>query len=128
MANIRFPNIFDAANTKVNTVSGDAAIRQSLKCVLLTNIGELMGDPDFGSELKSCLFEIQSPLVQTLMKSCITETANKYVPELHISSVEINVTSDSTQLYILIYYTNVTTGYADILELNVLSNGELVTH
>lgn len=127
MANIRFPKIFDAANNKVNTVDGDDLIRQSLKCSLLTSIGELFGDPMFGSDLKSCLFEIQSPLIQTMIKSIIAEAANKYIPQVTLSSVEIDVSTESNNSNIRIYYTNVTTGSADILELNVTSDGGLIT-
>lgn len=126
MPNIRFPNMFDEGSGKVALVSNDTLNRQSLKSILLTSVNELMGDPSFGSNLKSCLFEIQSPLFRTLLQESISEAANKWVSRIEINSIQINVSEDSAENdQIVINYYSKDTGQPNIVELEVLSDGSL---
>lgn len=128
MPNIRFPNIFDEGSGKVALSYDDELNRQSLKSVLLTNIGELMGDPSFGSNLKSCLFELQSDLFKTLLQDSISQAANKWVSGISINSIQIAVSEDTSENdKITIYYQSKTTSEPNLVQLEVLSDGSLTT-
>ena len=76
---ISFPNIFNVGAGKVGIVDGDTASRQAMKCVCLSNVGELLGDPMFGSDIKSLIFELKNQLFVTLAKQKLSEAINKYV-------------------------------------------------
>lgn len=120
--------MFEGSSGKVALISNDALDRQSLKSVLLTNIGELMGDPSYGSDLKSCLFEIESPLFQKLLQESISQTANKWVNGVTISSVKIDISEDATECNkIVVYYYSKSTGENNIISLEVNNNGKLST-
>ena len=126
---IAFPNMFDNAGGRVATVSGDAANRQALKCVLLTSLGELLGDPLFGCDLKSLLFEITSDFFQTLLQDSIVTAANKFVKDITVTSAHVNVsdTYDEDKIIIVVNYYTKSTGCADMLQLVVQSDGSLTT-
>lgn len=128
MPNIRFPNMFDGSSGKVALTYDDELNRQSLKAVLLSNIGELMGDPSYGSDLKSCLFEIQSPMFKTLLQQNIAEAANKWIRGIRINSIEISVSDEIRENdKIVIYYYSKSSGENGIISLAVTNDGKLTT-
>ena len=125
---ISFPNMFDASSGKVVTVSKEVSYRQSLKSALLTSLGELLGDPIFGCDLKSVMFEIKSTLVQQLIKETVATTARKFVPQLTILSTDININEDHVSYApIVINYYTIDTGETNFIELIVQSDGSLTT-
>jgi phage baseplate assembly protein W len=120
--------MFDISSGKVISVSGDISHRQSLKNILHTNILELLGDPAYGADLKSSLFELQSGLTQRLIQNAISEAAAKYVPQVRISAVAINTSYNaSDSISIVVNYYTIDTGETNFLELVVLSDGSLTT-
>ena len=126
---ISFPDMFDVSAGKCKIVTGDTANRQQLKSVLLTNLGELLGDPLFGSNLKSCLFEIKSPLFQRMLQESIAKAANTFVPGIRISSTEINTEeSNTTVTTITVNYYTLASGETGIISLAVNSDGSLTTY
>lgn len=125
---ISFPNMFESSAGKVSVVSGDLSHKQSLKSLFLTTIGELFGDPQFGCELKSVVFELKSALMQQMLKEALVSAASRYVPQVVIKGIEINITetSDTTVPIVVNYYT-INTGENNFIELTVLSDGSITT-
>ena len=102
---IKFPNMFSAAAGRIMTISGADSSKQNLKCSLLTSLGELFGDPDFGSDLKSVIFEDDSPITQVETEEIIRETASKYAPNMDITDIQITRPENTLVNYnIIIYY------------------------
>lgn len=125
---ISFPNMFDISSGKVSVVSGEMSYRQSFKSALLTNVGELLGDPSFGSNMKELLFELKSTFLQHLIKESIAETAAKYVPEISVEDTIFSIDDQTgTQVQIVINYYTINTGETNFIELTVLPNGTLTT-
>ena len=128
-SSISFPDMFNYASGKVKLVEGDLMHRQSLKSILLTNIGELLGDPLFGSDIKSTLFDLNNSIFKLRLQQKISEAATQYVKHISINSdgVNIEIGENNEKAIITINYYDKTSGQPDILQLVVLSNGTLTT-
>ena len=130
MANmISFPNIFNKSSGKTMLVSNNTEIKQAIKCVLLTNIGELLGDPMFGSNIKSSLFEIKNDIFTTILKQRIVDAITKHVKSAKVNGNEIEIISypNNSKVKVVINYYNVIAGETDFIELVALENGEFTT-
>lgn len=126
---IAFPKMFNVSSGRTNIVYNDTMCRQCMKSVCLSNVGELLGDPLFGSELKSLIFEINNPLLTELAKQKLAEAITKYVRNVTVNSSDISFSVDSTKTKIsmTIFYRSKMTGQSDMLEIKVLSDGSVTT-
>jgi len=94
--NIRFP-FFDSPKgyfldmTKTNK----DAIKADLMHLLLTNKGERLYLPDFGTNLRQYLFEPNASNVSRDIKEEIQETIDKYIPNLKIDTLEVKQSQKS---------------------------------
>ena len=94
--NIRFP-FFDSPKgyfldmTKTNK----DAIKADLMHLLLTNKGERLYLPDFGTNLRQYLFEPNASNVSRDIKEEIQTTIDKYIPNLKIDTLEVKQSQKS---------------------------------
>lgn len=63
------------------------AIKADLMHLILTNKGERLYLPDFGTNLRKFIFEPNDSLTQADIKEEIKETVKKYIPNLVINEV-----------------------------------------
>lgn len=77
------------------TVTDAKAIKADLVHLLLTNKGERLYLPDFGTNLRKYLFAQNDAITETDIKSEIVSAVKKYIPNLHINNVEITASSRS---------------------------------
>jgi hypothetical protein len=66
-------------------------IKSNIKSLLLTQKGERVMQPNFGSDLRKCLFE---PITQTLdsfIEDNITEAINTWMPYVTVESIVYDV-------------------------------------
>lgn len=124
---IAFPKMFSNSGGRVLTKDGDEANRQALKCLLLTTIGELLGDPLYGCNLKSFIFEIESDYFRVMLQENIAAAANKYIKNISVTNTEIAISTESNFVVISVYYFTKSTGSSNCLELKVQSDGLLTT-
>ena len=126
---ISFPNMFNVASGKVQQVSDDKASRQAMKSICLTNIGELLGDPMFGSEVKNLIFEIKNQLFVQLARQKLSEAITKYVSSVVVQPENISFQNydNDTKIKIVINYYSKLTGQVNMLDMNVLSTGQVTT-
>jgi hypothetical protein len=76
------------------TVTDVDAVKSDLMHLILTNKGERLYLPDFGTNLRKYLFQPYDNITTNDIKEEINEAVKKYIPNLRIVDVE---TSDSTQ-------------------------------
>ena len=70
-------------------VSKDAsAIKQAIVNLLLTNKGEKLFDPDYGSDIRSYLFEPLDYATANQVQSNIRYTIGKWEPRIGVNSIE----------------------------------------
>jgi phage baseplate assembly protein W len=71
---------------KLNQTDRDA-IRADLLHLLLTNKGERLYLPDFGSDLKKFIFEPNDGITHEEIRENLNDTIKKYIPNLIINSI-----------------------------------------
>ncbi len=89
---------------KLNRTEKDA-IRSDLLHLLLTNKGERLYMPDFGSDLKKFIFEPNDGITHIDIKNNINETIKKYIPNLIIDSIEFKNNDIEELIVVEVKYT-----------------------
>ena len=99
--NIDFP-FRDSENGfyfKLNSTDKDA-IRSDLLHLLLTNKGERLYLPDFGSDLRKFIFEPNDTLTHDQIRDNLNETIKRYIPNLIVN--DITFRNDDIQELIIV--------------------------
>ena len=68
--------------------TNNSAIKSDLLHLLLTNKGERLYMPDFGSDLRKYIFEPNDDITHNKIKNNLNETINRYIPNLTIDSIK----------------------------------------
>lgn len=109
MARTRYINIdfpFSDSNKgfyfKLNQTDKDA-IRADLLHLLLTNKGERLYNPNFGSDLKKFIFEPNDSITHDKIRENLNETIKEYIPNLIVNSIEFR--NDDIQELIIVELT-----------------------
>lgn len=84
---------------KMNKTDNDA-IRADLLHLLLTNKGERLYSPDFGSDLKKYIFEPNDSITQAQIRDNLNETIKIYIPNLIVN--EISFRNDTVEESIIV--------------------------
>lgn len=87
------------------TVKDNAAITQSITALLLTNKGERLFQPEFGSDLRSLLFEPLDYGAAALIKSKISDCITRYEPRVFVNEVICYPDMDSDGYNVELHYT-----------------------
>ena len=88
--NIRFPFLDSEKGFFLDmTKKNKRAIKSDVMHLLLTNKGERLYQPDFGTDLKKFLFEPNIVTVQTDIKNEIQKALDRYIPNLQIDRLEV---------------------------------------
>jgi len=86
--NIDFPFKDSPEGFYFNLNATDAdAIRADLLHLLLTNKGERLYSPDFGSDLKKYIFEPNDSITHEQIKDNLNESIKRYMPNLIINDI-----------------------------------------
>jgi len=99
--NIDFP-FRDSENGfyfKLNSTDKDA-IRSDLLHLLLTNKGERLYLPDFGSDLRKFIFEPNDTITHDQIRDNLNETIKRYIPNLVVN--DITFRNDDIQELIIV--------------------------
>jgi phage baseplate assembly protein W len=65
------------------------AVKSNLMHLLLTNKGERLYSPDFGTDLKKYLFEPNIVTVQNDIRNEIQKAIDRYIPNLKVDRLEV---------------------------------------
>jgi phage baseplate assembly protein W len=104
--NIDFPFKDSPEGFYFNLNATDAdAIRADLLHLLLTNKGERLYLPDFGSDLKKFIFEPNDDVTHEQIKDSLNETIKRYMPNLIINSIEFKNNSIEELIIVELTYT-----------------------
>ncbi len=89
--NIRFPFLDSKKGFFLDmTQENKRAIKSDLMHLLLTNKGERLYQPEFGTDLKKYLFEPNIVTVQANIREEIQKAIDKYIPNLKVDRLEVN--------------------------------------
>jgi hypothetical protein len=104
--NIDFPFVDSKEGFYFNLTQTDqAAVRADLLHLLLTNKGERLYMPDFGSDLKKYIFEPNDSITHSEIKDNINETIKRYMPNLVIDSIEFKNNEIEELIIVEVRYT-----------------------
>ena len=88
------------------TKENKKAIKSNLMHLLLTNKGERLYMPDFGTNLKKYLFEPNIETVSSDIRSEIQTSINKYIPNLKIDTLTVTPSDDNEHsVFVKLEYT-----------------------
>jgi phage baseplate assembly protein W len=87
-----------------STFSTQEQTKSNFLNLLLTNRGERILNPEFGSGLRQLLFENITPITETNIKDTIISSANIYIPEITINDIVIDNDYDNNRININIKY------------------------
>ena len=79
-------------------------IKSNFINLLLTNKGERILNPEFGSNLKQLLFENITSITEENIKDAIISSANIYLPEIQVVNITLNNEYDNNTINITIDY------------------------
>lgn len=80
------------------------SIKQSLKLLLFTNIGERLFQPDVGSKIYGLLFEPIDPITTEVLKKTIQNTIETYEPRVRLEGVDVIPQYDENSYEVSIYF------------------------
>ena len=127
MADVRYINIDfpfrDSKNGyyfKLNK-SDKEAIKADLLHLLLTNKGERLYMPDFGSDLKKFIFQPNDSITHSEIKDNLNQTIKMYIPNLVVDSIDFKKNDIEELIIVVLKYTVVDGTFAtsDILEITL---------
>jgi phage baseplate assembly protein W len=80
---------FNGGGVFNSTLSTKAQIKSNLINLLLTNKGERIYNPNFGSDLKKLLFEPMTNVLSNSIKENILTSINTFIPDIIVTGVNI---------------------------------------
>jgi phage baseplate assembly protein W len=100
----RFPILPDAAGG-LSYVDGDENVEQSLKILLLTDLGQRVMRPDFGCKAPSLVFAPGSVQYLGLLETTVREAVRDWEPRIDLEEVRAEAsTDDETRITVHIGY------------------------
>lgn len=84
----------NASNWEFNTASDLLILESSVKMLLITQKGERLMEPDYGTNLRRILFENNSAAIESLVEQEIVEALNRFEPRLKIQTISIQRNTD----------------------------------
>jgi phage baseplate assembly protein W len=82
----------------------EAAIKQSVRNLILTNHYERLFHPEIGSQITALLFEPFSPMMRLAMERAIINTINNYEPRVQLIAVDVTLNEDNHTVYVSITF------------------------
>ena len=97
MNSINFPKMFKANQTKI--VRDKEASTQNLKLLLSSEKGEMLGDPEFGTNIRKYFFEQNSYLTEDLITDEIYTAIKFFAPQLVVERKDIKIIRKDKTLF-----------------------------
>lgn len=104
MRSINFPNMFSATST--NIITENDAVQRNLQSLLLSEKGELFGDPFYGIRLKRYLFDQNNAVLKDIIIDEIYTQVAMFMPQLTIKRNDIKIEQTQGKLTAKIRATN----------------------
>ena len=96
---IAFPNMF--TRTSTNFVTDKEATFQNLKYLILSEKGELFGDPLYGVGLKKYLFDQNDTIIKDLVLDDMYTAIATFMPQLRINRNDLKLrTGDKGEIFV----------------------------
>jgi phage baseplate assembly protein W len=85
-------------------LKNEEAIKQSVKNLVLTRLGERLFNPLIGTDTTSYLFELTTTFSANSLIEEIENVLNIYEPRITLNNITVNVEDDSNEFEVIIEY------------------------
>ena len=122
-----FSKMFNYQTGKAITVSGSDSIKSCLSMLITTCRGELLGDVNFGTNIKKYIMNYKGEILYDMIREDIVEAVLRYEKRVEISENNIIIYKSENNPNVIridINYLDKTTGEIDSLKLT-LNEGEI---
>lgn len=116
---INHPICFDLETGTTIIADNTRSIHESLRLLLSTSYGELLGDPNFHTDLLSLLYEPNNEPLIDMVKTNILNAVSTYEPRITMTYNDIIVAQVDSLLYVSLTYVVKNTGMRNTLELQL---------
>lgn len=99
-------------------VVNEESVKQALKALVLTNLGERFYSPFMGSKLKATLFEPANAITADLIRTTIIQAIENNEPRVNVIEVAVNDDSDNNRYLVNIVFNLI--NIPDVLQLDLL--------
>lgn len=82
----------------------EEAVKTSIKNILLTNRGERFFNPNFGSDIRSVLFENYTSATEQIISDLVKNAINNFEPRANVIEVLVKGDPDNNQVYVTIIF------------------------
>jgi phage baseplate assembly protein W len=103
----------------INTINDLAAIRQSIKNLVLTNNGERKFNFDFGANLQTFLFENFSIELIASVQSAIAENLRLFEPRAVLNNIKVYENSKQNSIDVEVEYQAPDLSLQDIIKIQI---------
>lgn len=117
-----FPQIINRVSGKIEMSDNVQSINECLGILLRTRPGELLGDPEWGCNLITRVFQYNGVIIGELIKEDILDAVRKYEPRIDMTPNDIVLVEDTNLLQIYIQYIIKETGEINQYNLEITPN------
>lgn len=117
---IAHPVCFDKNSGRTSVNYNNVSIEQSLRLLLLSSRGELIGDPFFGTNLMMYINEPNDIVLEDMIINDFLYAINRYEKRISVSENDIHISGTDAKVNIEIGYYIVQLGTYKTFELSVL--------
>ena len=122
MYSIAFPHIFNSNKVTTNINKDFEALKSNLYLLLKSGKNELFGDPNFGTNLYSLIYNQNNAVLRDIIIDSIYTNILVYMPQLAIKRNDIEIIFDNINIKIKIKALNKIDYSLNTYELVLLSN------
>jgi phage baseplate assembly protein W len=95
------------------------AIKTSVKNLILTKNFERPFHSNIGTQIKSLLFELPSPMLSLTLKRAIVDTITNFEPRVALDDVQVLYSADNNSIYVTIRFHIVNTEKPLVLDVTL---------
>lgn len=95
---LSFPDMFTTGSTKIKYDS--EATKQNLKLLLLSTKQSLLGDPNYGTNIKKLIFEQNDSILRDIVIDDIYTNIQTFLPQIEVQRNDIELVSERYTLYV----------------------------
>lgn len=95
----------------VNPISGDLAlkkdetsVKEAIKNLLLTDRGERLFQPDLGGDIRSSLFDNNTPMTLKILEEKVRAVLNNFEPRINLIEVQVTTEYNSGLVKVVVYF------------------------
>lgn len=123
-AGISYPITIKDNSRSISIVTDDEYIRQSLLGVSYTTKGELLGDPEFGSNFLLFLFETNIEALIDILANEIIEMVSRYLPQITLNKNGITGESIGDTLRLRVSYSYIGGSSTSVMYIDLQGGSE----